>query len=114
NAISQFRSSTIATPPAHPALHSFPTRRSSDLFYWDDLQTEGTAIRYGTSGTSPNRTFIVDFQENRVAATGDKVNGQVQIHERSSAEEHTSEVQSRADVDCRPPTVDIQGAGGTS
>src|SRR5205823_14582677 len=53
-------------------------------FYWDDLQTEGGNIRYGTVGSSPNRTFIVDFQENRVAATGDKVNGQVQIHERSN------------------------------
>src|SRR5207249_8403647 len=72
------------TDPTNACL---PTSKHTNpflAFYWDDLQTEGTAIRYGTSGTSPNRTFIIDFQENRVAATGDKVTGQVQIHERSN------------------------------
>src|SRR5207249_6210639 len=81
----EFGGNTQGTSDAANAC--LPTSKHTNpflAFYWDDLQTEGTAIRYGTSGTSPNRTFIIDFQENRVAATGDKVTGQVQIHERSN------------------------------
>jgi hypothetical protein len=47
--------------PAERELHG-PTV----FWMWDDLVPEGaTSVR--TVGTAPNRTFIVDFQENRVA-----------------------------------------------
>ena len=32
--------------------------------YWDDMQTQGNNIRYGTYGTSPNRIFVVDLATN--------------------------------------------------
>src|SRR5207249_1786717 len=84
NGLIQFGTTTGANPSANASLPSSSFPNPTLFWYWDDLQTEGTNIRYGTVGSSPNRTFIVDFQENRVAATGDKMNGQVQIHERSN------------------------------
>src|SRR5207245_5711842 len=81
---------------------------------WDDLQTEVSNIQYGTVGTSPNRTFIVDFQENRVAATGDKVNGQVQIHERSNVLDVKYRSTISAGANGQTATIGFQGAGGAS
>src|SRR5206468_5232805 len=102
------------TDPTNACL---PTSKHTNpflAFYWDDLQTEGTAIRYGTSGTSPNRTFIIDFQENRVAATGDKVNGQVQIHERSNVINVRYRDPMSAGANGQTATIGFQGAGGTA
>src|SRR5207244_570654 len=65
-------------------------------------------------GSSPNRTFIVDFQENRVAATGDKVNGQVQIHERSNVINVKYRSTLSACADDQTATIGFQGAGGAS
>src|SRR4029077_10629460 len=70
-----------ASDPAFPSA-SFPN--PTLFWYWDDLQTFSSNIQYATVGTSPNRTFIIDFQENRVGDTGNQINGQVQIHEGSS------------------------------
>jgi len=54
-------------------------------WYMRDLVTVGTNIRYLTVGSSPNRTFIVDFEAYAYGAgSGDRVRGQVQIHETSS------------------------------
>src|SRR5436305_8274155 len=102
------------TDPTNACL---PTSKHTNpflAFYWDDLQTEGTAIRYGTSGTSPNRTFIIDFQENRVAATGDKVNGQVQIHERSNLINVKYRSTLSPGANGQTATIGFQGAGGSS
>src|SRR5439155_671022 len=71
-------------------------------------------IRYGTVGSSPNRTFIVDFQENRVAATGDKVNGQVQIHERSNLLNVKYRSTMSPGANGQTATIGFQGAGGSS
>src|SRR5262249_42884244 len=84
NGLGQFGTTTGANPTANAGLPSSSFTGPALLWYWDDLQTEGTNIRYGTVGTSPNRTFIIDFQENLVASSGDKVTGQVQIHEKSN------------------------------
>jgi hypothetical protein len=54
-------------------------------WYMRDLVTIGTNIRYLTVGSAPNRTFIVDFEAYAYGAgSGDRVRGQVQIHETSS------------------------------
>src|ERR1051326_1885095 len=45
---------------------SLPTSKHTSPFlaaYGDDLQPFGTNIRYGVSGTSPDRTYVVDFHE---------------------------------------------------
>src|SRR5437764_7140363 len=102
------------TDPTNACLPTSKHTNPFVAFYWDDLQTEGTAIRYGTSGTSPNRTFIIDFQENRVAATGDKVTGQVQIHERSNVINVRYRDPMSAGANGQTATIGFQGAGGTS
>src|SRR5699024_12178516 len=69
----------------HRALHSFPTRRSSDL----SLLIEGTPVRL--AGQDSRRGTFVQ----RHAVLHDRETGA----ERS--EEHTSELQSRFDLVCR-------------
>ena len=75
NGIIQFGTTTGANPAANAALPSGSFPNPTLFYYWDDLQTEGGNIQYGTFGASPNRTFIVDFQENLVASSGDKQGG---------------------------------------
>jgi len=53
------------------------------FFYASGLVLERNAIRYGTVGTSPHRTFIVDF-EAEVGSPGPELSGQVQVHEGTS------------------------------
>src|SRR5437868_12017867 len=88
----------------HPHLHSFPTRRSSDLvgicfsdikllrlggdhpkLYGRDLSREPTRLGHETSIT--------------VVAVGEDLRGRFRPGQRS--EEHTSELQSRFDLVCR-------------
>src|SRR5207247_11309121 len=66
-------------PAPHPDLHSFPTRRSSDLA----ASSPGSARKFGGSW---NRTGP-SLPPSRVA--------------RDRSEEHTSELQSRVDLVCR-------------
>ncbi|TMB40671.1 MAG: hypothetical protein E6J55_20745 [Deltaproteobacteria bacterium] len=114
NGIIQFGTTTGANPTANAALPSSSFPNPTLFYYWDDLQTEGGNIRYGTVGSSPNRTFIVDFQENRVAATGDKVNGQVQIHERSNLLNVKYRSTMSPGANGQTATIGFQGAGGSS
>src|SRR5690606_41587914 len=87
-----------------PALHSFPTRRSSDLYrvvrsLWshrgESLRGKVTNLAFGRAGTD-------DFRANRL--TSDAVTeprmrlGNV---DRLRSEEHTSELQSRENLVCR-------------
>lgn len=50
--------------------------------YWDDLVTEGSHIRYFSTGTAPNRAVVVDF-ECRTYTDSYSVRFQVTIHEGS-------------------------------
>ncbi len=95
---------------------SLPSSRFSDPFlapYWDDLVTEGSHIRYGTVGTSPNRTCIVDFECHTYSGSYD-VRFQVQIHEGSNL----INVKYRDPMDHRAngqyATIGFQMAGGSS
>src|SRR5207253_10830513 len=90
-----------------PALHSFPTRRSSDLSVrklpenWEDVLAEwvkGTAfseILDGRKATDAQRTqaFIQDGVVFRLVWAAEAV--------RVRSEEHTSELQSRGHLVCR-------------
>src|SRR5205085_12528694 len=76
-------------PPPHPRhLHSFPTRRSSDL---DPGRIPGYQAGFG-AGTSENKGYTVRLGETHVFS--DNV-----VNERS--EEHTSELQSQSNLVCR-------------
>src|SRR5699024_12488705 len=71
---------------SHPDLHSFPTRRSSDL---NELQLE----------TSYEE--IEDFSQVKKLATEKELLGMYISSNSFRSEEHTSELQSRFDLVCR-------------
>src|SRR5207249_11440303 len=100
------------TSRTHLYLHSFPTRRSSDLFVAHfgrnvrvQLNSPVTAIHYGadtgggvvvetaTGGKYRGRRVVVTVSTGILAAR------RIAFHPRS--EEHTSELQSRFDLVCR-------------
>src|SRR5438132_13065068 len=114
NGLIQFGTTTGANPTTNASLPSSSFPNPTIFYYWDDLQTEVSNIQYGTVGTSPNRTFIVDFQENLVASSGDKVNGQVQIHERSNVIDVRYRSTISANANGQSATIGFQGAGGAS
>jgi hypothetical protein len=108
NGLVQFGTTTGANPTTNGALPSASFPGPTLFWYWDDLQPFSSNIQYGSVGTSPNRTFIIDFQENRVGDTGNVVNGQVQIHEGSNQmnvryPEHHERRGERAERDHRLP-----------
>src|SRR5262249_35645628 len=75
-----------------PSNDCLPTAAHTHPFlaaYWDDLQTFGNNIRYGTVGTSPNRVFVVDYDgvdvDPAVEGGGaDDLHFQIELHEGSS------------------------------
>src|SRR5207249_9934686 len=78
----------------HPRyLHSFPTRRSSDLLLASPTSTtKATCTKMFTSMCArvmPTRALSTDIGTTRTTASG------------SRSEEHTSELQSRFDLVCR-------------
>src|SRR5207253_7720586 len=90
----------LSSYPTHPHLHSFPTRRSSDLPVTIQSRSEGVLgnlqdIAGGPTGTS----FITasgspyEFDEWRYSDL--QQNGVIR------SEEHTSELQSRGHLVCR-------------
>src|SRR5699024_12243522 len=76
-----FRSS-----PYHPDLHSFPTRRSSDLSVWSLT----TAPASSSARPRSSATTACSTRASPWAAPA-----------RTRSEEHTSELQSRFDLVCR-------------
>src|SRR5690606_39809601 len=81
----------------HPDLHSFPTRRSSDLCAvpGGDRQplSRGEAALTGTNGGHPPRRSLGD---GAVSVGVDEA-----FHCAARSEEHTSELQSRENLVCR-------------
>src|SRR5699024_11910614 len=76
---------------AHRDLHSFPTRRSSDLIRYSLSQTIESWSRWFVGSSR----IIVDAWENRMRASSTR-----RLWPPRS-EEHTSELQSRFDLVCR-------------
>src|SRR5207247_7761938 len=101
--------SLFCAPVAHPGLHSFPTRRSSDL--------SGVAFRGERGGgfavEVPGRLEIHGRLQRvtlsavaEVTSRGLSVSGTHVVRQRDHgivprSEEHTSELQSRVDLVCR-------------
>src|SRR5690606_17888855 len=102
---------------AHRALHSFPTRRSSDLTLNRlELSLAERPTRYHKIGHEPEaieRLFVDLFLEAHgraprqivldLDATDDPLHGE-QEGRFFRSEEHTSELQSREKLVCRPPS----------
>src|SRR5207302_11151102 len=83
------------SPP--PPLHSFPTRRSSDLLRWHDggvSVAQGRVSLKAESVPSPAPPAHSIDQETRFRAT-------LPLRGVQRSEEHTSELQSRENLVCR-------------
>src|SRR5206468_12094285 len=98
----------------HPHLHSFPTRRSSDLYpneadEWVRVNDSGAPQGYSYRRAESNTVFdlnqIVNYATPgyatavMVSAQGiERVRTTAESHRRIRSEEHTSELQSRSDL----------------
>src|SRR5207244_11893262 len=99
------RSALLRPPPAPPPLHSFPTRRSSDLIV-DKLNREINAgladpkinARFADLGYTPYASTPSDF--GKLIADDTEKWGKV-IRAANRSEEHTSELQSPDHLVCR-------------
>src|SRR5438105_9985706 len=90
---------------AHLHLHSFPTRRSSDLFR---IRLASAAVLSwhwgGGRGAGPVAVLCRGDAALRQARSGSASqfrSPDCRTHNRSRSEEHTSELQSRVDLVCR-------------
>src|SRR5207249_10862216 len=98
----------LTPPPALRLLHSFPTRRSSDLEWWAPAPAWSAAAAARRPSTSPRcvKSSTADARPGRKLAPRRSrsvrwppVFRPVSTSPRS--EEHTSELQSRFDLVCR-------------
>src|SRR5690242_21589081 len=80
---------------AHVHLHSFPTRRSSDLL----VITEEEAMTFCANSVVVGRTVVMPACPDRVRGVLESWGFEVVVVERS--EEHTSELQSHVNLVCR-------------
>src|SRR5690606_41708259 len=99
----------VHLPPHHRALHSFPTRRSSDL---GDIRVEGSPVpKSHLAYLAPGRDelHLEAITASRVVLIGGEPLGEKIVmwwnfigrsHDERS-EEHTSELQSRENLVCR-------------
>ncbi len=101
------------TDPSNDCLPTAVHTNPFLAFHWDDMRTINTAIRYGTVGSSGNRTFIVDVDFENDTADNNDMTMQVQIHERSNTivVKHTA---SQPLANGQTATFGFQGAGGAA
>src|SRR5690606_42063615 len=93
----------FARPSRHPDLHSFPTRRSSDLG-----KVEGAADRQGVGAIELYKVFLLEqiiggklgVFDQQFSKFGFQL-GSVPALFLERSEEHTSELQSRENLVCR-------------
>lgn len=81
--------------------------------YWDDLVTNGSNIRYFSSGTAPNRAVIVDY-ECRTYTGSYNVRFQVTIHETSGLINVQYRDEMNPSANGQSATIGFQMAGGAS
>ena len=82
-------------------------------WFWDDLVSNGTNIRYTTLGTSPNRVFFIDF-DMHIWGTANDIEGMVQIHEGSALMNVSYKETLDAGARGQTATIGFQLAGGAS
>jgi hypothetical protein len=98
-----------------PTNACLPTSKHTNpffAFFWDNMRTINTAVRYGTVGTSPGRVFIVDADIEAVAGASHDVTMQVQIHEGSNLITVKYD-DTEAESSGQSATIGYQGAGGS-
>src|SRR5690606_42163819 len=86
----------------HLYLHSFPTRRSSDLFFWNQLTMGNSIYRIHRDINRPIEFHGLQSQYIGLLALGFVLLlGLFLVLYYSRSEEHTSELQSRENLVCR-------------
>src|SRR5439155_26201037 len=99
-----YASFLFMTSHDHRVLHSFPTRRSSDLFGAEVVLTPGDK---GMNGAIAKADELVRANPNSFMPQQFKNPANPEIHRQTTAEEiwrseeHTSELQSRGHLVCR-------------
>src|SRR5206468_11505133 len=95
---------SYCAPGDHPHVHSFPTRRSSDLIVLVQMH-QSLGIKADRTGLrDSNVVFREDGAHLRHCVIRDDNISRLHIEERQQvmrSEEHTSELQSRSDLVCR-------------
>src|SRR5207247_3582556 len=101
-------SSALRHHPYHPYLHSFPTRRSSDLGFTTGPRAE---FRARAVAPRPANAHIVQFRwthercrkpsNTDVSVSSSSTRSSAREPWAPRSEEHTSELQSRVDLVCR-------------
>src|SRR5438874_4637432 len=85
----------------NPHLHSFPTRRSSDLFNAAGFTAKMTATADAYRQSVPQKKEQVEQQSEADKPKPDEEQAAKQGQQQFRSEEHTSELQSRRDLVCR-------------
>src|SRR5262249_62133840 len=101
-----YLSSTFSSPAAHPDRHSFPTRRSSDLFTdadcWLKPDVVARAIRSAELHEADHITLTAGINVQSLAVKAWHLLFLTSIlNWISRSEEHTSELQSLTNLVCR-------------
>jgi hypothetical protein len=105
---------TVAlTALTNTALPSSTFTNPTIFPYWDDLITNGNAIRYFATGTSPNRAVVVDF-ECATYSTAYNVRFQVTIHEGSGLINVQYRDEMNPNANGQGATIGFQLAGGAA
>lgn len=103
-----FGSTTATLTYTNTCLPTSSVSTPTLFWYWDDMQTR---YRWVSQGTSPNRTFVIDFDSNYYN-TGDDVDGVVQIHESGLIQ--VSYRVADPNTNGQSATIGFQRAGGSS
>src|SRR5690606_40538847 len=98
--------SCLPASVGHCCLHSFPTRRSSDLMPLPfDVEERGARQRIGHPMLRVGRAQVLEGRVERCGLVGRRVVTQAVERTRKGplarSEEHTSELQSRENLVCR-------------
>lgn len=113
NGFIEFGGSSGGTDLSNDCLPSGTHSRPLIAPYWDDLRTDGNAIRYGYVGSSPNRVYIVDFECETYSGSYN-VRFQVQIHETSGLINVKYRNEMNAFANGQSATIGFQSSGGAS
>src|SRR5207248_10125060 len=98
--------SSLSYSPHHPHLHSFPTRRSSDLRAHHNCRSVAASMGVSGWSSASSTAEALENSRSRVSACARRAAAYgAQTSESSScasrSEEHTSELQSPYDLVCR-------------
>src|SRR5262249_61353428 len=88
----------------HPDLHSFPTRRSSDLhtgYEWATTARSLTGVGWRVTRVARHSTLVTPYADKKGRCECKRAGLRVRAADYGRSEEHTSELQSLTNLVCR-------------